>query len=73
MDFNYTYIPFKLGRASTSGTPNDQIANAIKNIAQVSSKLRTTNKLEDVNAAIGDLQRARAVLNNLAIKYKKKN
>jgi hypothetical protein len=72
MDFNYTYMPFKLGQTK-SGSSSDPILSAIKNVAQVSSRLRTTNKLEDVNALIGDLQKARNVLNNLAMKNKKKN
>jgi hypothetical protein len=73
MDLNYTYLPLNLGRASTPKTPNEEIENAIKNIAQISTRLRTTNKLEDVINVIGELQMARVNLNNLAIKYKKTN
>lgn len=71
MDFNYSFIPFRLGNKNSSLTPNEQIVNAIKNVAQVSQKLRTTNKLEEVNTMIYELQKARATLNNLAIKYRK--
>jgi hypothetical protein len=70
MQHNYSGIPFRLGQYTTTATPDEQILNAMYNTVLVSNKLRTANKIEEINAVIGDLQKAKALMVNTINKFK---